>query len=132
MPIWTQHFIDFPKEDLTRRLSLTREVIWHTHWHFKCCENDGFKLFDGVCVIATAATWVENDDDDTARGEVPIFALLEAEQRLKLIAEIRFHLDFSGGDDPEARLWLKLEDGYQAAVLTAIEAEVQTACKRFG
>lgn len=129
MPFWTKHFIEFPEEDLTKRLGLTRKVIWDTHWHFRCCANDGFKLFDGVCVIATAARWIKNDDDDTGRGEVPIFAFLEGEQRMKLVAEIRFHLDFNGGDDPEALLWLKLEDGYQEAVLRAIEAEVQAARK---
>lgn len=131
MPVWTKHFIDFPEEDLAKRLGLTRKKIWAANWHFKCSENDGFKLFDGVCVIATAATWVENDDDDSARGEVPIFAVLEDQQKLKLVAEMRFYLDFSGGDDPDAGLWLKLEDGYQEAVLKAIEAEVQEACKRF-
>ena len=81
MPVWTKHFIDFPEEDLTKRLGLTRKRIWATNWHFKCSENDGFKVFDGVCVSATAATWVENDDDDSARGEVPIFAVLENQQK---------------------------------------------------
>lgn len=132
MPIWTKHFIEFPKEHLTEWLGLTRKVIWDTYWHFKCSENDEFKFFDSVCVVGTAATWVENDDDDSGRGEVPIFAVLEDQKKLKLVAEMRFYLDFSGGDDPDAGLWLKLEDGYQEAVLKAIEAEVQEACKRFG
>jgi hypothetical protein len=130
MPKRKQGFIEFPKEELTTQLNLTRKVIWETHWNFKHAENDEIKLLEGVCVIPTAANWIDNDGDNSTIGEVPIFAMLKNQQKLKLVAEMKFYLDFDSDEDPEASLRLQVEPNFTEAVLRAIAVEVEGARKQ--
>ena len=117
MPIRKQGFVDFPESEFNSRLNLTREVVWATYWKFKRAGNAVFEIRDDICIIPTAATWIENDDDDSTMGEVPVFRLSLDKRELKLAAEMRFHLDFSGRDDPEAFLWLQVEPQFTEEVL---------------
>lgn len=130
MPKRKEGFIRFPEDELVSRLSLSREVIWETYWEFMGAENSEFSIHDGICIIPTAAVWMDNEDDDSTIGEVPIFGQFNEKKKLKLIAEMRFHLDFSGRDDPEAYLWLQVEPQFTEEVLRAIAVEVESARKQ--
>lgn len=130
MPKRKQGFTEFPKEELTTRLNLTREVIWDTYWNFMRSENEEFEINDRVCIIPTAANWMDNDDDDSTIGEVPIFAVPKGQRKLKLVAEMRFYLDLSDRKDPEARMRLQVEPHFTEEVLRAISVEVECARKQ--